>query len=115
MAPYDLGTPSPNGQPNSLPRHSHIKQVRKSSLQNRSLPGPTAGRGGYGRPGVGLGVGGHTEEPETRKLQIQWNIAAPLLLSFRLFFIPGNLGCLAVTGEEFGGCGEGKAGVLLMV
>ena len=50
---------------------------------------------------------------EAQRLEIQWNLAAPLL-SFRTFFIPGNLGHLAVKGEGLRGCAEGKARVVLM-
>lgn len=49
---------------------------------------------------------------ETQRLEIQWNLTAPLL-SFRTVFIPGHLGHLAVKGEGLGGCAEGKARVVL--
>lgn len=49
---------------------------------------------------------------ETQRLEIQWNLTAPLL-SFRTVFIPGDLGHLAVKGEGLGGCAEGKARVVL--
>lgn len=59
---------------------------------------------------VQSGRGGDIEKPKAQRLEIEWNIAAPLLLSFRIFSILGNQGCLAIKTQELGGCGEGRLG-----
>lgn len=92
--PCDLEVACLSGQANSLPRHIHIKQGRKSGLQDEvhlvaELEGvDMAVLGSEGRGGGR----GHIEEPEAHRFKRQWNVAVPLLLSFRLFFILGNLG-----------------------
>lgn len=58
---------------------------------------------------------GHIEEPEAHRFKRQWNVAVPLLLSFRLFFILGNLGRPPAKRDWLRACGEGTAGALLMV
>lgn len=104
--PSDLATASVNDQPNSLPRHGHIQGVRKSGLQDKVHPVVDRKRCRHvavlGAEGKG-GGGGPTEEPEPQKLKIQWNVAAPLPLSFRILHILGHLECPAVKRDGPGG------------
>lgn len=58
--------------------------------------------------GVQSGQERDIEKPKAKRLEIQWNIAAPLLLSFRIFSVLGNQGCLAIKTQELGGCEEGR-------
>lgn len=47
---------------------------------------------------AGLGKGRPVEKPEVQRSETQRDMAAPLLLSFRILFIPGDLGYLAIKG-----------------
>lgn len=91
----------PNGQPISFLRLIYMKQVRESGLQLvTELEGIDVQSCGEG----------DIEKPKAQRLEMQWNIAAPLWLSFRIFSILGNQGCLDNKTQELGGYGEGRLG-----
>lgn len=106
--PCDLEMASLSGQPNSLPRQIHIQQGRKLTSRMKSS-WSQSWKGWIWQP-WGLRVGVREEDirgARGQKVKIQWNVSAPLLLSFRIFFILGNLGRPAVNRDRLSGHGDG--------